>query len=118
MTEFDTLSYEADGPIATIAFDNGKVNAMTPLMHRDLYLALVAFLSDDRIKVGILTSARLLPGAGHSLPAAPHRYSHRLRRCHVRLSRDQLCYGRGHAPRRGVICGSALDGVCAHQEAL
>lgn len=61
MTDFETLRYDSDGAVATIAFDHGKVNAMTPLMHKELYHALKQFLNDDGIKVGILTSVEGKP---------------------------------------------------------
>lgn len=54
---FETLRYEVDGAVATIAFDCGKVNAMTTTLHREFFEVLTDFLRNDAIKVGILTSA-------------------------------------------------------------
>ncbi|MEM7566782.1 MAG: enoyl-CoA hydratase/isomerase family protein [Pseudomonadota bacterium] len=52
-----TMSYTLDGEVAVIAFDHGKVNAMTPAMHRELFHVLQHFLSDRRSKIAVLTSA-------------------------------------------------------------
>ena len=55
---FETLRFDVtDDAIAVIAFDHGKVNAMTPAMHRELHGALTRFLRDDALKVAVLTSA-------------------------------------------------------------
>ncbi|GAW37092.1 carnitinyl-CoA dehydratase [Roseovarius sp. A-2] len=54
--KFQTLQYDHEGEVAVIAFDHGKVNAMDPQMHRELYECLVHFTRDDRVKVGVLTS--------------------------------------------------------------
>ena len=54
---FNTIRYTRDSGIATIALDKGKVNAMTPEMHKELYECLQHFQRDDRVKVAILTSA-------------------------------------------------------------
>ena len=51
------VHYERRGPIATFTFDNGKVNALTPQMHKELYHHLQAFLRDRELRVGILTGA-------------------------------------------------------------
>ncbi|MBV6657494.1 MAG: enoyl-CoA hydratase/isomerase family protein [Devosiaceae bacterium] len=52
----DGVTLERNGAVATLTLDHGKVNAMTPAMHKALYEALVSFINDDRIKVGVLTS--------------------------------------------------------------
>ena len=55
---FQTLRFDVvEDAIAVIAFDHGKVNAMTPAMHQELHQALVRFLHDDALKVAVLTSA-------------------------------------------------------------
>jgi enoyl-CoA hydratase/carnithine racemase len=51
-----TLRYEKRNGIAYFTFDNGKVNALTPQMHKDFYLHLRAFEIDDEVRVGILSS--------------------------------------------------------------
>lgn len=51
------LLYEANGPIATFTISNGKVNALTPDMHREMHAALTAFENDRTVKVGILRGA-------------------------------------------------------------
>jgi enoyl-CoA hydratase/carnithine racemase len=51
------LRYETDGAVATFTLDNGKVNPLTPTMHKELHAALTEFLRDDRIRCGILTGA-------------------------------------------------------------
>lgn len=51
------IRYERKGSIATFTIDNGKVNPMTPLMHKELFLALKEFLADDSVHCGILTGA-------------------------------------------------------------
>ena len=34
------IHYEKDGPVASFVIDNGKVNVLTPAMHRELFEAL------------------------------------------------------------------------------
>lgn len=51
-----TLRYEKRNGIAYFTFDNGKVNALTPQMHKDFYFSLRAFEIDDEVRVGILSS--------------------------------------------------------------
>ena len=51
------VHYERRGPIATFTFDHGKVNALTPQMHKELYHHLQEFLRDQELRVGILTGA-------------------------------------------------------------
>lgn len=51
------LIYETDGEIATFTIQNGKVNPLTPEIHKQLHHALQAFQRDRTLKVGILTGA-------------------------------------------------------------
>lgn len=51
------LNYKKDGHIATFTFENGKVNPLTPKMHKELFFALKDFLADDSIRCGIMTGA-------------------------------------------------------------
>jgi len=51
------IQYRKDGRIATFTIENGSVNPITPLMHKELYEALREFLADDTIHCGILTGA-------------------------------------------------------------
>lgn len=51
------LEYTVDGHVATFTIRNGTVNQMTPKIHKELYHAMHEFLSDDNIRVGILTGA-------------------------------------------------------------
>ncbi|MEZ5646130.1 MAG: enoyl-CoA hydratase/isomerase family protein [Burkholderiaceae bacterium] len=51
------LHYEKSDGIATITIDNPPVNAFTPALHRDLHDILSDFLSDDDVRVGILTGS-------------------------------------------------------------
>lgn len=51
------IRYEKDGAIATITIDNGKVNAFTPEMHREMYDVMKDFVADRSVHVGILTGA-------------------------------------------------------------
>lgn len=48
------VRYERDGHVAVFTIDNGKVNAFTPRMHKELYHHLVAFEQDDSLHVGVL----------------------------------------------------------------
>jgi enoyl-CoA hydratase/carnithine racemase len=51
------IEYAKDGAIATFTLANGKVNPITPAMHRDLHTAMLDFLADPELRVGILTGA-------------------------------------------------------------
>jgi enoyl-CoA hydratase/carnithine racemase len=51
------IDYQKDGPVATFTIRNGKVNPITPAMHREMHDALVDFESDAELQVGILTGA-------------------------------------------------------------
>lgn len=51
------LDYRKDGAVASFVIDNGKVNVMTPAMHRDLFAALSDFIADPALRVGILSGA-------------------------------------------------------------
>lgn len=46
-----------DGHIVTFTLSNGSVNPITPDMHRELHAAMVDFLADPELRVGILTGA-------------------------------------------------------------
>lgn len=50
------LIYETDGEVATFTIDNGKVNPLTPEIHKQFYHALQTFQRDRKLKVGILTA--------------------------------------------------------------
>lgn len=52
-----TIRYEKDGHVATITIDNGKVNAFTPEMHKQLHDIMQEFMADRSVHVGILTGA-------------------------------------------------------------
>lgn len=51
------IEYTRDGAIATFTLANGKVNPITPAMHREMHAAMLDFLADPEIRVGILTGA-------------------------------------------------------------
>jgi len=51
------IKYEKKGRVATFTLDNGKVNAFTPEMHKELYDAVKEFCADRSVHVGILTGA-------------------------------------------------------------
>jgi enoyl-CoA hydratase/carnithine racemase len=51
------IEYVKDGAIATFTLANGKVNPITPAMHRELHAAMLDFLADPDLRVGILTGA-------------------------------------------------------------
>lgn len=51
------IKYEKNGPVATFTIENGKVNAFTPEMHKELYDAVKDFCADRSVHVGILTGA-------------------------------------------------------------
>lgn len=52
-----SIDYVKAGPVATFTIRNGKVNPITPDMHRQMYDALVDFEADPELRVGILTGA-------------------------------------------------------------
>ena len=52
-----TIDYVKTGPVATFTLRNGKVNPLTGAMHHQMHDALVDFLADPDLKVGILTGA-------------------------------------------------------------
>ena len=52
-----SLRYDKSDGIATITIDNPPVNVFTPALHRDLYELLSEFITDDEVRVGILTGA-------------------------------------------------------------
>lgn len=51
------IEYAKDGAVATFTLENGKVNPITPAMHREMHAALLDFLADPAVRVGILTGA-------------------------------------------------------------
>ncbi|WP_226622902.1 enoyl-CoA hydratase/isomerase family protein [Brucella anthropi] len=51
------IKFEKRGELGIFTIENGKVNPMTPQMHREFYLHLKALLNDNTLKVGILTGA-------------------------------------------------------------
>jgi enoyl-CoA hydratase/carnithine racemase len=51
------IEVEKAGAIATVTIANGKVNPITPAMHRELLAALRVVDADPEIRVGILTGA-------------------------------------------------------------
>ena len=52
-----SIDYVKAGPVATFTIRNGKVNPITPDMHRQMYDALADFEADPELRVGILTGA-------------------------------------------------------------
>jgi enoyl-CoA hydratase/carnithine racemase len=52
-----SIDYVKTGPVATFTLRNGKVNPLTGEMHHQMHNALVDFLADPALKVGILTGA-------------------------------------------------------------
>jgi enoyl-CoA hydratase/carnithine racemase len=52
-----SIDYVKAGPVAMFTIRNGKVNPTTGEMHRQMHAALVDFLADPDLKVGILTGA-------------------------------------------------------------
>jgi enoyl-CoA hydratase/carnithine racemase len=51
------IEYARDGAVATFTIANGKVNPITPAMHRELRAAMLDFMADPDLRVGILTGA-------------------------------------------------------------
>ncbi len=51
------VHYERNGQVATFTFDNGKVNVLTPQMHKELHDHLRRFVADEEVRVGIMTGA-------------------------------------------------------------
>ncbi len=51
------IEYTRDGAIATFTLANGTVNPITPAMHRQMHAAMLDFLADPDLRVGILTGA-------------------------------------------------------------
>lgn len=52
-----SVKYSKAGPVAVFTFDNPPVNAFTPSMHKEFYLAMREFIADDDVRCGILTGA-------------------------------------------------------------
>lgn len=51
------IEYERKGRVGYFTIRNGTVNPMTPSMHKQLYEAMIGFLADDEVRVGIMTGA-------------------------------------------------------------
>jgi enoyl-CoA hydratase/carnithine racemase len=51
------IEYKKDGAVATFTMANGTVNPITPAMHRELHAAMLDFLADPDLRVGILVGA-------------------------------------------------------------
>ncbi|HLR12338.1 MAG TPA: enoyl-CoA hydratase/isomerase family protein [Burkholderiaceae bacterium] len=51
------IIYERQNNIGVFTMDNPKVNAFTPLMHKEFHDALQSFLADEQAHVGVLTGA-------------------------------------------------------------
>lgn len=51
------VKYEKVGNVAVFTFENGKVNQITPPMHKELYDYMEEFLKDSSIHAGVLTGA-------------------------------------------------------------
>ena len=52
-----TVKYEKNGRIAVFKLDNGKVNALTPRMHKEFFDHLRDYLNDEDLRCAILTGA-------------------------------------------------------------
>lgn len=52
-----SIDYVKAGPVATFTLRNGKVNPLTDEMHRRMHEALIDFMADPELKVGILSGA-------------------------------------------------------------
>jgi len=51
------IEYERNGAVGYFTIRNGSVNPMTPAMHKELYHAMIEFLADDEVRVGIMQGA-------------------------------------------------------------
>mgnify|MGYP001160947265 CR=1 FL=1 len=51
------IHYQVEGPIGIFTLDNGKVNAITPQMHKELHDHMKSFLSDNSVRCGVMTGA-------------------------------------------------------------
>jgi enoyl-CoA hydratase/carnithine racemase len=49
-----SVDYTGEGPVATFTLRNGKLNPITGAMHRQMHEALIDFLADPDLQVGIL----------------------------------------------------------------
>ncbi len=52
-----SVHYSTHGEIGVFTLDNGKVNAITPPMHKEFHDHLKDFLHDPKMRVGILTGS-------------------------------------------------------------
>jgi enoyl-CoA hydratase len=65
---FDTIAYEADGPLAWLTMNRpDKLNAVNPAMVRELNAALDLALADDRVRVILIRGAGRAFSAGFDL---------------------------------------------------
>lgn len=70
MPKFDTVSYEVDGAVATIALDRqDALNSFDETLRRDLLGAFEAAADDDAVRVAILTGKGRAFSAGADLKA-------------------------------------------------
>ena len=51
------IHYEKRGAVALITIDNGRLNLMQPLLHRQMYQHLQTFLADEDVRVGVLAGS-------------------------------------------------------------
>jgi enoyl-CoA hydratase/carnithine racemase len=51
------VEYEVQGHVAIISLDHGKLNTITPAMHRQMYDVMVEFMGDPEVHCGILRGA-------------------------------------------------------------
>ncbi|SED80144.1 crotonobetainyl-CoA hydratase [Rhizobiales bacterium GAS188] len=51
------IDFTRDGAVATFRIDNGKVNVLTPAMHKELFEALGEFIADPALRVGVLSGS-------------------------------------------------------------
>lgn len=70
--DFETIRYEVEGRVATITFDRpDKLNAINPLMVRELRAAYDAVESDDGVWIAIVTGAGRAFCAGADVSQVP-----------------------------------------------
>jgi enoyl-CoA hydratase/carnithine racemase len=51
------IDYEKDGHVGIISIDHGRLNTLTPAMHRQLHGVLLEFLSDPEVHCGVMRGA-------------------------------------------------------------
>ncbi|WP_322075641.1 enoyl-CoA hydratase/isomerase family protein [Burkholderia cenocepacia] len=52
-----SIDYTISDGIATITINHGKLNTLTPSMHRQMHDVMIEFLADPNVRCGILTGA-------------------------------------------------------------